>query len=72
MKLTDELKDKIKNAKTKEEVDAILAETKGGVQQAGIILDEEELNAVAGGLPLVLPDGHASVSVSNEILKRRS
>ncbi len=30
MKLTDELKDKIKNAKTKEEVDAILAETKGG------------------------------------------
>ena len=49
MKLTDELKKKIDNAKSEEEVKSILEEFKGGVEEAGLILNDEELDSVAGG-----------------------
>lgn len=42
MKLVGELKEKVKNANTKEEAESILAE-------AGIQLTEEEFEKVAGG-----------------------
>ncbi len=49
MKLTDDLKKKLEAAQTKEEAEAILAETKDGVEWAGIELDTKELETVAGG-----------------------
>ena len=41
-KLTEELKEKLKNCKTAEELKALFAD-------AGLTLSDEELNAVAGG-----------------------
>ncbi len=49
MKLTDELKKKIDDAKSEEEVKAILGDIKNGAEEAGILLEEEELDKVAGG-----------------------
>ena len=49
MKLTDELKKKIDNASSEEEVKAILGDVKDGAKDAGIILDDEELDKVAAG-----------------------
>ncbi len=49
MKITESLKAKLDNAASNEEVKKILDETKKGVEDAGIILDEAELNEVAGG-----------------------
>ena len=49
MKLTDELKKKIENAATKEEAKAILEDIKGEAEELGIILDDEDLDKVAGG-----------------------
>ena len=49
MKLTDELKKKIDNATSDEEVQAILGDVKDGAEDAGIILDDEEMDQVAGG-----------------------
>ncbi len=49
MKLTDELKKKIDDAKSEEEVKAILGEVKDGAKEAGILLEEGELDKVAGG-----------------------
>jgi hypothetical protein len=49
MKLTDELKKKIDNAASDDEVKAILGDVKGGVEAAGIILDDEELDQASGG-----------------------
>ncbi len=49
MKPTDELKKKLEAAQTKEEAEAILKETKNGVEQAGIELDITEIEEVAGG-----------------------
>ena len=49
MKLTDDLKNKIDGAKSEEEVKEILGETKKNVEDAGVILDEAELDQVAGG-----------------------
>ena len=43
MKLTGELKEKVEQAESKEEVKEIIA-------QAGILLDDEELENVAGGI----------------------
>ena len=49
MKPTEELKNRLEAAQSKEEKAAILAETKGGVELAGIILDDEDMDQVAGG-----------------------
>ena len=49
MKLTNELQNKLGNAKTVEEVKDILAETKQNVEDAGVVLENSELDLVAGG-----------------------
>ena len=51
MRLTDDLKAKLNNAKSEAEVKAILDEIKGGVKDAGLELTDAELEKVAGGLP---------------------
>ncbi len=50
MKLTDELQNKIGNAKSEDEVKKILGETKQNVEEAGVILDDAELDQVSGGV----------------------
>ena len=52
MKLTDELQNKIGNAKSEDEVKKILGETKQNVEEAGVILDDAELDQVAGGFKI--------------------
>jgi len=52
MKLTEELKEKLKNASSKEEVKKILEETRKSAEEAGVILDDEDLDNVAGGIPI--------------------
>ena len=52
MKLTEDLKNKIDGAKSEEEVKEILGETKKNVEDAGVILDDAELDQVAGGRPI--------------------
>ena len=49
MKLTEDLKNKIDGAKSEEEVKEILGETKKNVEDAGVILDDTELDQAAGG-----------------------
>ena len=49
MKFTDKLKGKLENAKTEEEAKKIIDETKKDVEEAGIILNDEDLDKVAGG-----------------------
>ena len=49
MKLTEKLKNKIDGAKSEQEMKTILAETKQNVEDAGVILDDAELDQVAGG-----------------------
>lgn len=44
MELTKELKEKLENAESKEEAKEI-------IEEAGITLDDAELDQVAGGLP---------------------
>ena len=48
MKLTEELKGKLENA-SEEEAKKILEETKKEVEEAGVILDDAELDKAAGG-----------------------
>ena len=48
MKLTDELKGKLENA-SEEEAKKILEETQKDVKDAGVILDDAELDKAAGG-----------------------
>ena len=50
MKLTDELQNKIGNAKSEDEVKKLLGETKKKVEDAGVILDDAELDQVSGGV----------------------
>ena len=50
MKLTDELQNKLGNAKSEDEVKKILGETKKNVEDAGVILDDAELDQVSGGV----------------------
>ena len=50
MKLTDELQNKLGNAKSEDEVKKILGETKQNVEEAGVILDDAELDQVSGGV----------------------
>ena len=49
MKITEKLKAKLDNAASAEEAKKTLAETKKSVEDAGIILDDAELNEAAGG-----------------------
>ena len=49
MKFTEDLKDKLEGAKTAEESNKIIVETKKAVEDAGVILDDEELDKAAGG-----------------------
>ena len=68
MKLTDELQNKIGNAKSEDEVKKILGETKKNVEDAGVILDDAELDQVAGGLV----DGIDGVSMSESFREYRN
>ena len=60
MKLTDQIKEQIDNAKSEEEVKTILENVKDGAEEAGVILDDEDLDKVAGGIighvPKILED----------------
>ena len=49
MKFTEDLKKKLGEEGSEEEVKSILAETKQNVEDAGVILNDAELNQVAGG-----------------------
>lgn len=55
MKFTEKIKDKIDNAKSEEEVKSILENVKDGAEEAGLILDDEDLDKVAGGEMRHLP-----------------
>ncbi len=49
MKLSNELKNKLGNAKSEQEAKNILAETKQNVQDTEIVLEDKELDEVSGG-----------------------
>ena len=49
MKFTEKIKEKIDNAKSEEEVKTILENVRVEAEDAGLILDEEELDKAAGG-----------------------
>ncbi len=49
MKLTDQIKEKIDNAKSEEEVKTIFENVKEGAEDAGLILDDEDLDRASGG-----------------------
>ena len=49
MELTNELKNKLDNAKSEEEKKNILVQTKQNVKDAGIVLEDSELDEVSGG-----------------------
>ena len=49
MEFTNELKDKLGKAKSEEELKDIISETRKGVEEAGVILDDAELDKAAGG-----------------------
>ena len=67
MKLTEDLKNKIDGAKSEEEVKSILAETKQNVEDAGVILDDAELDQISGGVV----DGIDGVSMSESFREFR-
>ena len=62
MKLTDELKKKIDTAASEKEVKTILDGVKGGVEAAGIILDDAELDLAAGGMVHRAPSGSPHIN----------
>lgn len=49
MKLTDQIKEMIENAKSEEEVKTILENIKERAEGAGLILDDEDLDRASGG-----------------------
>ncbi len=49
MELTDTVKNKIKNADSKEEVQNILRDIKNDTKAAGELLSDDDLDQVAGG-----------------------
>lgn len=55
MKLTEELKGKLENAASSEEAKKILDETKKNIEGEGVILDDEDLDQVAGGFAMNCP-----------------
>ncbi len=68
MKLTEKLQNKIDGAKSEQEVKTILAETKQNVEDAGVILDDAELDQISGGLV----DGIDGVSMSESFREYRN
>ena len=50
MEFTNDLKKKLEGAQNKDEAQAIIDETKKGVEVAGVILDDEDLDKAAGGI----------------------
>ena len=68
MKLTDELQNKIGNAKSEDEVKKILGETKQNVEEAGVVLDDAELDQISGGVV----DGNDAVSMSESFGEYRN
>ena len=52
MQFTNEVKDRLEKAESAEEVKNIISETKKGVEEAGVILDDAELDKAAGGCRL--------------------
>ncbi len=68
MKLTEKLQNKIDGAKSEQEVKTILAETKRNVEDAGVILDDAELDQISGGLV----DGIDGVSMSESFREYRN
>ena len=50
MEFTDNLKGKLGGAKTEEEAKQIIEETKKNVEDAGVILDDADLDKAAGGI----------------------
>ena len=60
LKFTEKIKDKIDNAKSEEEVKSILENVKDGAEEAGLILDDAELDQVSGGGKR--PHHHAKLS----------
>ncbi len=55
MEFTNDLKRKLEGAQNQEEAQAIIDETKKGVEAAGIILDDEDLDKAAGGVAKSIP-----------------
>ncbi len=49
MELTENLKKKLGGAQSEEEVKEIIGETKKNVEEAGVILDDADLDEAAGG-----------------------
>ena len=49
MKLTEQIKEKIDKAQSKEEVKTILENVKDGAEEAGVILDDDDLDQESGG-----------------------
>ena len=49
MKLTDVLKRKLEGVDSAEEKSSILGEAKEGAERAGVIIDDDEIEKVAGG-----------------------
>ena len=49
MEFTEDLKGKLNGAKTEEEAKEIIEETKKNVEDAGVVLDDAELDKAAGG-----------------------
>ena len=62
MKLTEELKKKIDTAASEKEVKTILDGVKVGVEDAGIILDDAELDLAAGGMVQRRPSGSPHIN----------
>ena len=55
MEFTNDLKKKLEGAQNQEEAQAIIDETKKGVEAAGVILDDEDLDKAAGGVAKYIP-----------------
>ena len=68
MKLTNELQKKLGGAASESEVKKILGETKQNVEDAGVILDDAELDQISGGVV----DGIDGVSMSESFREYRN
>ena len=71
MEFTNEMKGKLENAQSEEEVMDILDETKKGAEDAGVILSDDDLDQAAGGT-LASLNGNASRNSRNSVASRNS
>ena len=62
MEFTENLKKKLGEAQTEEEVEEIIGETKKKVEAAGVILDDADLDEATGGAARGLPGGSKATS----------